>query len=439
LNGRLTPRSISLIVSGQCHSKWGDAVKYSLSVVVFLLAVVTILPVNAADVDPTGVDAMNEENNANWRILWSMQELAPDHDLTIAVQDYVVAEYEMLVPINAFADCESEVCQQQASIGFLEKIPAYTSELREMMRYQDNVWAGDYEVPGDLYPLWVEFFPAEERPDAEQILAALSNMHDEYLAAKQATNSQVEEPPKDDPNTYSAAASTRMVSSNSGGSPSASAQRSTTPEYRSEYVKGDEYLVGSHNGTEVWVQMICRNGGCNKLYARVLVKNESNSTFDFVPETDVDLVVYNKSNKSTFVHTFSASEWINKQENKAAWQAVGTGLLVGLANSGPSGTYSGSVSAYNNYGGTAYGTYYGTYTDYDAKAEKIARESEYYASQIAEAFENNTASLLWAETLSPGEYVIGEVYFKKFSNQLNRAKLTVKAGRQEFEFSYQLK
>jgi len=213
---------------------------------------------------------------------------------------------------------------------------------------------------------------------------------------------------------------------------------SVSPVYRNEVIKGQTFRVGSTADVEIWTCLICINSSCTKTKAQVFVSNRG-EPFTIVPGYDIALETFDKKGVKRKVTAWTANEWIRNEQNKANWKLIGAALLVGLANSGPTGTVNGTFSGTDQYGSSFWGSYSGTYTDYAERSRRISGEFESFAQGIASGLTMNTVGLFFAETLSRGEEAGGIVYFRKLKRGAQRARLIVRTGKQQFRFEYRLK
>ena len=137
----------------------------------------------------------------------------------------------------------------------------------------------------------------------------------------------------------------------------------------------------------------------------LLVSNISNQKFNFFPE-DVKLYKLSKAKKKE-LKVYTPEQWMKKKKNEQAWAMVAKAFGDGMS----------SASAANSYTYKSDGTY--AYTYDQGKQNMMNSLHNQENIQIVDNFEkqNNQYdnTMLKANTISPGNYVIGRI-FADYSN-----------------------
>lgn len=189
-----------------------------------------------------------------------------------------------------------------------------------------------------------------------------------------------------------------------------------------EYQDGEAFLIATNQGASVMVSYVARDK--KSAWIKVGVYNASPESFN-VADTSISVTA-----KGLPLDVMTYADRIKEQRRMENWGAVAAGLNAAANNMNASnagyqqhtGTYSGTTNAYGSNGGygtaTTRGTYYGSTYDAGAaqRAQLAANEQnqKIFDRQKANADyarQDIESRALKANTLSPGEFVMGDVRF----------------------------
>jgi hypothetical protein len=192
-----------------------------------------------------------------------------------------------------------------------------------------------------------------------------------------------------------------------------------------EYEDGESFLVERTGRAVVMVSFVPRDK--KSAWVKVGVKNLSDATFN-IADTSVSV-----ASGGTALEVMTYADRMKEQKRQQMWAGVAAGLAAGANNIAASnagyqhnyGTYSGTTNAYaRGPAGSAYGTattngsYFGS--SYNASAAFQAQQTANAQNQAI--FDRQQANPVFAQrdlqdralkanTLSPGEFVLGDVRF----------------------------
>ena len=347
-------------------------------------------------------------------LLASIERVGSNHPVAVACALYSDTSSRFVAKASLLHQCKTDECRRMAFDEFMDAHLPYISASYQILNYARAYEAGSLNVPSSLEGYWWDLSRQLLEPRHKAYLEALTKHYQEYSAA----NATAREPPR---------SSSRVHYTSGDGRPNPT--RIPGVSYRTEYSGGKIFQIGDANGLEVWTHLISWSSTGSRNTAFVLVRTGTDSSIHFVPANQISLTVTSTDGSQMNVMTISAEDWAAHERKKAVWRSIGAAVLVGLANSGPTGTFNGRYSnGYNTW------SFSGEYTDYATRMMNIQAQSAALGGRIASALENNTMGLLWPETLSPGEEVGGLVNFRKWGKRFQKGTLTVSVGDQIFTF-----
>lgn len=162
----------------------------------------------------------------------------------------------------------------------------------------------------------------------------------------------------------------------------------------------------------------------------LVIENNSNQPFNFFPK-EIKIIQTTKNGKSETVSPFDPNEFIQKIKNKSATTEAlaATSRSMGNESAGDQSVYINSES----------GSGIVSTTDRNAVSRANQRDKELMYSRLREKsnkIDNLSNGILRANTIEPGQFKSGFIYFPLKSKKVKSLKYAVQIGEETHEIEF---
>ncbi|MCI0658374.1 MAG: hypothetical protein L0170_15080 [Acidobacteria bacterium] len=213
------------------------------------------------------------------------------------------------------------------------------------------------------------------------------------------------------------------------------AEEPATASYRTKWIDGVLYKIGSSPTSQVWITQHLED---KDPFLFVYLANTGTEEATFHP-SEIS-VLGSLDGDAKPVTCYSADQWTHRVGVRARWR---TGLIAATAPNTPSTTTSGFAADYvetNPMGGRTTGHVEGAVVSEVSPGDKAiaealtAERTQYFVDRVRDQYASRTNNLLRDHTLDPGSDYSGRVFLKK--TDLDRLEVAIPLAGAVYRFEF---